>query len=47
VDNPALSAEDQERIKLDMADIVPAYMLVHFGYFDGAGVFVEYFVLPE
>jgi hypothetical protein len=46
VDNPALSAEDQERIRLDMEDIVPAYYIVHFGYVDGAGIFIEYFRMP-
>lgn len=46
VDNNVLSADDQDRIRLDMEDIVPAYMIVHFGYIDGSGAFVEYFRMP-
>lgn len=45
VDNAALSADDQARLEFAMQDIVPAYMYVHFGYFDITGAFVEYFVM--
>ena len=45
VDNATLSAAEQEQIELDMQDIVPAYMKVHFGYIDGTGAFIEYFVM--
>lgn len=42
VDNPALTVEQQEKIRIEMLDTVPAYYYVVFGYFDGDD-FVEYF----
>jgi hypothetical protein len=44
VDNPALTAAEQQQIIDQMADIVPAYCYAHFGYL-AAGIFVEYFVI--
>jgi len=46
VDNSSLSAADQDRIRLDLEDIVPGYMITHIGYLDGTGAFVEYFTMP-
>lgn len=45
VDNAALSAAEQESIRVSMLDIVPAYFYVHFGYVNGLGQFVEYFYM--
>lgn len=45
VDNNALTTDEQEEIELVMQDIVPAYYRVHFGYINGSGQFVEYFVM--
>lgn len=45
VDNDSLTAEEQLRIRLEMEDIAPAYFLVHIGYVDISGTFVEYFVM--
>ena len=45
VDNMALTAGEQEQIRVAMLDIVPAYMKVHFGYLDGFGSFIEYFLM--
>jgi phage tail-like protein len=45
VDNSTLSAADQARLELEMEDIVPAYMYVHFGYLNVSGQFIEYFVM--
>jgi len=45
VDNAALTADEQDRIRLEMIDVVPAYYYVHIGYVDGAGQFHEYFVI--
>jgi len=45
VDNAALTADEQDRIRLEMIDVVPAYYYVHIGYVDGAGQFNEYFVM--
>lgn len=45
VDNNALTADEQESIKLNMLDVVPAYFKVHFGYIDGSGNFIEYFLM--
>ncbi len=45
VDNSSLSAADQTRLELEMQDIVPAYMYVHFGYVNISGQFIEYFVM--
>ena len=45
VDNNALSAADQDKLELEMQDIVPAYFYVHFGYISGTGQFIEYFVM--
>ena len=44
VDNAVLSAADQARLELEMEDIAPAYMYIHFGYLTGT-VFTEYFVM--
>jgi hypothetical protein len=43
VDNNSLTAEEQLRIRIELEDIAPAYMIVHVGYLDGSGTFVEYF----
>ena len=45
VDNSTLSAADQARLELEMEDIVPAYMFIHFGYLNVSGQFIEYFVM--
>ena len=45
VDNAVLTAGEQEQIRVAMLDIVPAYMKVHFGYLDGTGTFIEYFLM--
>lgn len=45
VDNSTLSAADQARLELEMEDIVPAYMYVHFGYLNVSGQFIEYFLM--
>lgn len=45
VDNSTLSAADQAKLELEMEDIVPAYMYVHFGYLNVSGQFIEYFVM--
>lgn len=45
VDNSTLSAADQDRLELEMQDIVPGYMYVHFGYVNVSGQFIEYFVM--
>lgn len=45
VDNAALSAADQARIALDIADSVPAYFKVHIGYENVGGQFIEYFCM--
>ena len=45
VDNAALTAGEQEQLRVSMLDIVPAYMYVHFGYIDGTGAFIQYFVM--
>ena len=45
VDNAALSAADQDKLELEMQDIVPAYFWVHFGYISGTGQFIEYFYM--
>lgn len=44
-DNNALTAEEQENIRLSLLDIVAAFYKVHVGYVDGSGLFVEYFVM--
>lgn len=44
VDNNALTVTEQEQIQLDMADIIPAYMYIHFGYLTGT-VYTEYFMM--
>lgn len=45
VDNSTLSAADQDKLELEMQDIVPAYFYTHFGYVNGTGQFIEYFVM--
>ena len=45
VDNNSLTADEQESIRLDLLDIVPAYMYVHIGYENVSGQFIEYFVM--
>ena len=45
VDNNALSASDQDKLELEMQDIVPCYMWVHFGYLNVSDQFIEYFVM--
>jgi len=45
VDNSTLSAANQAKLELEMEDIVPAYMYVHFGYVNISGQFIEYFVM--
>jgi len=45
VDNAALSAADQAKLELEMEDIAPAYMYVHFGYVNVGSQFIEYFVM--
>jgi phage tail-like protein len=45
VDNNSLSAGDQASLQEDMIDVVPGYCYVHFGYVDGSGDFIEYFVM--
>ena len=45
VDNSSLSAAEQEQIRLDIADSVPAYYYVHIGYVNVSGQFIEYFVM--
>ena len=45
VDNNSLTSDEQEQLRLDMVDIVPAYYKVHFGYVNVSGQFIEYFVM--
>lgn len=43
VDNSTLTSDEQEQIRLSMLDIAPAYYIVHFGYINLSGQFIEYF----
>lgn len=45
VDNNSLSSAEQDQIRLDIADSVPAYYYVHIGYVNISGQFIEYFVM--
>lgn len=45
VDNSALTAGEQEQIRVDMLDICPAYYKVHFGYINVSGQFIEYYTI--
>ena len=47
VDNSALTAEQQDQIKIDLNDICHDYFYVHFGYINILGQFIEYFVMGE
>lgn len=45
VDNAALTADEQESIRLDLLDSVPHYMYTHIGYIGGTGAFIEYYIM--
>ena len=45
VDNSALTADEQDQIRLDLEDSVPGYYYVHIGYENVSGQFIEYFVM--